>query len=106
MSVIDEIRAERERQISEEGWSPQHDAAHKQGELAGAAACYALRDLNIQNEDLRRQADRLVDDLWPWAPFWWKPTSRRRNLVRAAALLVAEIERLDRAEALRISGAP
>lgn len=36
--------------------------------------------------------------LWPWDREWWKPKDRRRNLVRAAALLIAEIERLDRAE--------
>jgi hypothetical protein len=27
---------------------------------------------------------------------WWKPKDRRRDLVRAAALIIAEIERLDR----------
>jgi hypothetical protein len=38
----------------------------------------------------------------PEPPKWdrdsWKPKDRRRNLVRAAALLIAEIERLDRRE--------
>ena len=34
---------------------------------------------------------------WPWEPRWWKPKNPRRDLVRAAALLIAEIERLDRA---------
>jgi hypothetical protein len=34
---------------------------------------------------------------WPWPPEWWKPCDRRANLVRAAALLIAEIERIDRA---------
>jgi hypothetical protein len=35
--------------------------------------------------------------LWPWATAWWKPRDRRRNLVRAAALVLADIERIDRA---------
>lgn len=36
---------------------------------------------------------------WPWtgwATEWFKPKDDRYNLVRAAALLLAEIERLDR----------
>lgn len=40
---------------------------------------------------------------WPFPPRSWKPKDRRRDLVRAAALLVAEIERLDR-EAAREGG--
>lgn len=38
--------------------------------------------------------------LWPhsWASCWFKPTNRRRDLVKAAALLIAEIDRLDRAD--------
>ena len=35
---------------------------------------------------------------WPWYSRWWKPTSDRRDLIKAAALLVAEI-------ALRIGAA-
>jgi len=33
---------------------------------------------------------------WPWDPKWWKPKDRRRDLVRAAALIIAEIDRHDR----------
>ncbi len=33
---------------------------------------------------------------WPFADTFWKPKSPRQDLVRAAALLIAEIERLDR----------
>jgi hypothetical protein len=34
---------------------------------------------------------------WPWSQDWWKPTNPRRDLVKAGALIAAEIERLDRA---------
>lgn len=34
---------------------------------------------------------------WPWDASWWKPNARRRNLVKAGALILAEIERIDRA---------
>jgi len=36
-----------------------------------------------------------------WAREWWKPKDRRRDLIRAAALIVAEIERLDHALRMR-----
>lgn len=90
MSVIEEIAAERQRQIDAEGWTPEHDDGHVAGQLATAGACYALGD----NSDLTPE---LFQALWPWSPKWWKPKDRRRDLIRAAALLVAEIERLDRA---------
>jgi hypothetical protein len=35
-------------------------------------------------------------DGWPWAPELWKPANARRDLVKAGALILAEIERLDR----------
>lgn len=85
MSVIDEIAAERARQIAVEGWTPEHDDMHRNEEMADAAACYAIG------------SERGYFHLWPWSTRWWKPTTRRRDLIKAAALIVAEIERLDRA---------
>lgn len=85
--AIHDIQAERNRQISHEGWSPQHDDEHRDGSLAVAAACYALN----------HPGWRGFTHCWPWSLDWWKPKDRRRNLVIAAALIVAEIERLDRA---------
>lgn len=96
MSAIEDVIAERERQKSDEGWTPTHDDAHDKGQMAGAAACYAMLGLKIQNDDLRNRVANMYRDLWPWAEAWWKPKDRRRDLVRAAALLVAEIERIDR----------
>ena len=96
MAVIDEIAAERTRQIEEEGWTPAHDDAHRRGEMAGAAACYIMHGLSISRTDLRHQVRDVVRDLWPWALRWWKPSQHRRDLVKSAALIVAEIERLDR----------
>lgn len=99
MTVIEEIAAERRRQIDGEGWAPEHDDAHRMGEMAGAAACYVLHGVEIRNDVLRDFAKRLVRELWPWAAGWWKPKTRRHDLIRAGALIVAEIERLDRAAA-------
>ena len=86
-----DIAAERDRQISAEDWTPEHDDAHGQGELAKAASCYALSS-TAHPYALDKQLLRV----WPWAD-GWKPKSPRADLVRAGALIVAEIERLDRA---------
>lgn len=88
-----DVLAERRRQIESEGWTPEHDDEHSLGEMAGAAACYA------NNAGLGRV---LPPRSWPWDASWWKPKDRRRDLVRAAALLLAEIERLDRLEARNV----
>lgn len=101
MGVIDEIAAERKRQIEVEGWTPEHDDAHDQGEMADAAACYAwCAGLTADSRELLAEDwfdSSVLRRLWPWARGWWKPKDRRRDLIRAAALIVAEIERLDRA---------
>lgn len=93
MSVIDEIAAERARQIEREGWTPEHDDEHVDGELSAAGMCYA----GHASLTLSGHARDTVPTPWPWVAEWWRPKNPRRDLVRAAALLVAEIERLDRA---------
>ncbi|WYK06475.1 hypothetical protein DWF04_016480 [Cereibacter sphaeroides f. sp. denitrificans] len=88
-----DVLAERARQISAEGWTPEHDDTHQHGQIAGAALCYLAEDIPHW---ARQQAHGCY---WPWDASWWKPTDHRRNLVKAGALILAEIERLDRAEA-------
>lgn len=87
-----DVLAERQRQVAVEGWDAAHDDEHNHGELATVASCY----IDAHNPC------RVVGSLpshWPrsWDESWWKPTSHRRDLVKAAALLLAEIERIDRA---------
>lgn len=93
MTAIDDVIAERERQKAVEGWTPEHDDTHSDGEMAKAAACYAL---NAGRAPEYRD-NSFIRSYWPWDWKWWKPKDRRRDLVRAAALIVAEIERMDRA---------
>ena len=100
---------ERSRQVDMEGWTPEHDDEHTRGELAFAAACYAAqagidcgegRTIEPGHDRAIVKAVDFVRSGWPWAPVWWKPSrDRRRNLVKAGALILAEIERLDRAAA-------
>lgn len=85
-----DVLAERQRQISAEGWTPEHDDGQEDYKLASAAGCYAMFTLAYPAGD--------PPSYWPWDRSWWKPSAdRRRNLVKAGALILAEIERLDRA---------
>jgi hypothetical protein len=86
--ILAEVASERARQIEQEGFTAEHDDRHRGGQLAEAAACYA--GAMTENAPLPRH--------WPWEARWWAPKDRRRNLIRALALLVAEVERLDRLE--------
>lgn len=102
-ALID-VMAERTRQIDEEGWTTEHDDQHDDRSLARAASCYALQAssrgwlFDVRDDaELHYTSDPLPDE-WPesWEDDWWKPKDPRRDLVRAAALIIAEIERMDR----------
>ena len=96
-TAIDLVVAERARQIDVEGFSPAHDDRYRNDELATAAACYAL-PISISDKEV--WGTSLIDLMWPLEADWWKPEqSRIRNMVKAAALLIAEIERIQRIEA-------
>ena len=96
-----DVLAERQRQISAEGWTPEHDDEHDSGELAGAAGCYA-RHVNARSWVVGTAHDDYAKepapDAWPWDESWWKPTNPRRDLIKAGALILAELDRIDRAD--------
>jgi hypothetical protein len=100
---IELIEEERNRQVTEEKWTPEHDDAHKKGEMAGAAAVYALGSCGFSNPhciELKREDATHKVRLWPWSEYWWKPSGdARRDLAKAGALIAAEIDRLNRDEA-------
>lgn len=99
--AIKDVIHERQRQISQEFYSTENDDEYKQNELLRAAVCYAenvvrrgwVFDSNF-GPDIYQEEE--APDLWPWDLDFWKPKSPRRDLVRAAALIIAEIERIDR----------
>jgi len=110
MNGIESIAAERQRQIEKEGWTSNHDDTHTAGELATAAACYASPALLFIKEE--RATATIYRDPWPWDDEWDKrphvgnslianrganDDARRKMLVKAGALIAAEIDRLDRA---------
>ncbi len=88
-AILDVI-AERQRQKAVEGWTSEHDDKYGKSQLLWASSCYVLNTIQPFN--------RIPMD-WPWAPEWWKPTNPRRDMVKAGALILAEIERIDRQEA-------
>ncbi|CUJ50224.1 Uncharacterised protein [Achromobacter sp. 2789STDY5608633] len=87
--ALRDLLAERARQIQVEGFSLERDDSYINGELAQAAACYAA---SSQSRDIS-----YMSHLWPWAKEWWKPGTTREDLLKAGALVLAEIERIDRA---------
>ncbi|WP_312126516.1 hypothetical protein [Brevundimonas sp.] len=91
---IRDIGAERQRQVKVEGWSHERDDGYVDGDLAIAGACYALLGSR------KWAIDALRRGVWPkgWSARWLKsePNNPRRDLVKAGALIAAEIERLDR----------
>ena len=92
-----DVLAERRRQVDVEGWTPEHDDQHLQGALGRAAGLYALNAGVAQHFGTHDTSICDTPDSWPWAPEWWKPLNARRDLVKAGALILAEIERIDRA---------
>ena len=83
-----DVRSERLRQVDAEGMTTDGDDGYQAAELPRAAAAYILNGANDE-----------APAIWPWAKAWWKPRDARANYVRAAALILAEIERIDRAAA-------
>lgn len=82
-----QIQSERIRQQTEEGWTPEHDDKHTDCELLRAAACYMV----VPGSPLE------AAESWPWEKSWWKPSHDPvRNLVKAGALIAAEIDRIQR----------
>ncbi len=87
-NAVQSVIAERQRHQSAEGWTPEHDDQYSKSQLLWASSCYVLNAIHPFN--------RIPFD-WPWTPEWWKPTNPRRDLVKAGALILAELERIDRA---------
>ncbi len=88
-----DVLRERARQVTGEGFSAARDDCYTKRELAQAAAIYAAWSVaeTPPPEDVRT--------IWPWDMSWFKPINQRRSLVKAGALILAEIERLDRESA-------
>lgn len=83
--ALAEIAAERRRQVEVHGWSLEHDDGHTHGEIANAAADFAM------------PGQHPIKTSWAYGSKVIDKEPGRQQLVKAGALIVAEIERLDRA---------
>ena len=91
------IRFERWRQLVLKGFHFDHDDRHVDGELAMAALAYVNAGLVSQCRPNTRVVLSLPNNAlgWPWGRSEWKPSDDPiENLVRAGALIAAEIDRL------------
>jgi len=95
--ALNDVAAERQRQIEKEGYTPEHDDGHDNFSLCRAAAAYCVAASGAwRGSGITSMRAPMY---WPWEDAAWKPTYGRRDLVKAGALILAEIERLDRVEA-------
>jgi hypothetical protein len=100
VNALELIKAERERQVSVHGWTEEHDNEHTDGELAAAAGSYAAFATYLEFSTRytpTQPIEKSPPNFWPWTSECWSPSEDTvRNLVKAGALIVAEIERLQR----------
>ncbi|WP_428719111.1 hypothetical protein [Undibacterium curvum] len=87
--ALSDVAEERRRQVEVEGFTHENDDKYDCCELSLAAGCYAMFTSAYPEGD--------PCEYWIWDKKWWKPSEdRRKNCIKAAALLIAEIERIDR----------
>lgn len=84
------VVAARDNQVNKHGYTSEHDLNHDRDELAIAAACYALPADKRDNTYITNLPVK-----WPFEAEYWKPTpfDRLKELSKAGALILAEIER-------------
>lgn len=98
MDGIALIQAERQRQVEVEGFDSEHDDEHGPGFISAAAAAYVLLacdlvDGDYRKSDFKKRSKHRMDTAWPWDEKWWKPSpDPTRNLVKAGALIAAEVK--------------
>jgi hypothetical protein len=102
LAAATDVLIERRRQIEREGWTPESDDFRRDpGDLSAAGAAYALAAADLLHPFSQGDGGFSTESPPPSWPSGWvfKPAEPRRMLVKAAALLLAEIERLDRSKA-------
>ena len=93
-----DVLKERARQVAQEGYDTEHDDSHVNDEVAAMAALFvmpeAARDWDASSTGYGRT---LGEAILP--PDWNYPRlgDRRDQLIKGAAMALAEIERIDRA---------
>jgi hypothetical protein len=95
----DSIKAERKGQMSEHGYYAENDNNWANGELSRAANCFlqAAEVQRIEPELTKEEVKSKVAGFWPWDEQTLKVNkSRTKNLIKAGAMIAAELDRLFR----------
>jgi hypothetical protein len=96
-SVTNLILRERINQV-DHGFTKKHDDIHTLGQITQGAICYADTALMMTSRGIDKLPPCFNHKDWPWEKGSFKGSTPIRMLVKAAAMLVAEIERLQRLE--------
>jgi hypothetical protein len=104
---IEMIAEEHKKNREIRGFTPEHDDQHESGSMAMAAALYASPSDDLAKVIESEDGQMYFCDAWPWDKAWDKRKKHdmMRRLQIAGALIVAEMERLQRREARLISEA-
>lgn len=103
-SGIPSINRERWRQIRAHNFFGPHDDAHTDSELVAAAIAYAT--VSVMQQTRADAAGMLCGHPpptsfgWPAGWTWHPEPTSRENLIKAGALIAAELDRLARAEGM------
>jgi hypothetical protein len=104
--ALELVVRERLRQITEEGWLPEHDDGHVKGEMGQAAACYAdaasmqVRGVNMEGAKSAYFEGMTGTPLWPFDQESFRlKDDPLRNAIISAALEIAEADRIIRQRA-------
>lgn len=92
ISGVEMINIERDRQINELGYDYTNDCLYANNQLSDAAICYAMTPDTRDFENEEGASLNLA--IWPWDDKYWKPApeDRVRELVKAGALIAAQID--------------
>lgn len=112
--AIASVLRERLEQVERHGYSPAHDAEHEEAQIGQGALAYVCAGLAIEmgdtfeGEEAARSAAYLdgAVGIWPWESELFRPTDYATCLVKAAAMLIAELDRVIVAKALFGTASP
>ncbi len=92
------IENERLRQQGELGYSQEDDLTYVDNELVFAAIAYLTPEEFREfpaSTDVRVKFNKSVPNIFPWSEQHWKPSpdDREKELIKAGALIAAELDR-------------
>lgn len=89
---------ERLDQVERHGFSAAHDDMHRDSAIAQGALAYLLAGMAPDC----RLPDTLAEtaaNIWPWGAHTFRPGATEECFIKAAAMLLAEVDRIHRADA-------